>query len=46
MKKQAELKGDVVVSSKDGKELKADRGVYETEDKGLVCLWSYKRRGL
>ncbi|WP_321327928.1 LptA/OstA family protein [uncultured Ilyobacter sp.] len=42
LKKQAELKGDVVVSSKDGKELKADRGVYETETKVLYAYGATK----
>ena len=42
LKKQVELKGDVVVSSKDGKELKADRGTYETETKVLYAYGDTK----
>lgn len=42
LKKQVELKGDVVVTSKDGKELRSDRCVYSTETKVLYAYGEKK----
>ena len=42
VKKQVELKGNVVITSKDGKDLRADRGLYDTQTKVLYAYGDKK----